>query len=424
MAFALSLGAAFFLGCGEDEPDDNGGNGNGSGEVNILTGMIAEDMTLTADREHLLRGVVSVESGAALTIEAGTKIYGEGASTGTLVIHQGGKIMARGTASNPIVMTSDQEVGERGRGQWGGLIINGYAPTNQGIQAGEGDTGDFGGEIPDDNSGVLEYVRVEYAGIEFSPDNELNGIAFQGVGSGTKVDYIQVHMSRDDGIEFFGGTVNTKHLLVTGARDDSFDWTDGWTGKGQFWVAQQYGDEAHNGFENYNSSKNNDAEPRSMPQVYNVTLAGDPEGPKGGLGLLIGEGAGGVYRNFIVTGFRGAGLVIANGSTIRLAESGGLTVQNSIFFDNSGGNFAAATGGFDIAAWAKEASHNNSEADPKLADAFNKTAPDFRPGGAATDGSVKVATPPSDGFFSPVNYIGGVDPANNWTTGWTTSDQN
>ena len=100
-------------------------------------------------------------------------------------------------------------------------------------------------------------------------------------------------------------------------------------------------------------------------------------------------------------------------------------MQNSIFFDNSGGNFAGVTEeGFDIAAWAKTASHNNSEADPMLADAFNKTAPDFRPGGAATDGSVKVASPPSDGFFSPVNYIGGVDPASNWTAGWTTSSQN
>ncbi len=424
MAFALSLGVALFLGCGEDdvvEPDPI----NGAGEVNILTGKIAESMTLSADREHLLRGVVSVESGATLTIEAGTKIYGEGASAGTLVINQGGKIMARGAPSNPIVMSSDQEVGKRSRGQWGGLIINGYAPTNQGIQAGEGDTGDFGGENPADNSGVLEYVRVEYAGIEFSPDNELNGIAFQGVGSGTKVDYIQVHMNQDDGIEFFGGTVNAKRLLVTGARDDSFDWTDGWTGKGQFWVAQQYGDDADNGFENDNRSTNNDAEPRSAPTLYNVTLAGDPEGPESDVGLLIREGAGGVYRNFIVTGFRGAGLEIANGSTIRLAQDGGLTVQNSIFFDNSGGNFAGVTTrGFDIAAWAKEASNNNSEADPKLADAFNKTDPDFRPGGAATDGSVKVASPPSDGFFSPVNYIGGVDPANNWTTGWTTSDQN
>ena len=424
MAFALSLGVALFLGCGEDDdggPIDPGGNG----EVNILSGMIAEDMTLSADREHLLRGAVSVEDGATLTIEAGTKIYGEGASTGTLVVKQGGKIMARGAASNPIVMSSDQEVGKRSRGQWGGLIINGYAPTNQGIQAGEGDTGDFGGNNPNDNSGVLEYVRVEYAGIEFSPDNELNGIAFQGVGSGTQVDYVQVHMNQDDGIEFFGGTVNAKHLLVTGARDDSFDWTDGWTGKGQFWVAQQYGDAADNGFENDNSSKNNDAEPRSAPTVYNVTLVGDPDGPGSDLGLLIREGAGGAYRNFIVVGFRKAGLEIANGSTIRLAQNGGLTVQNSIFFENSGGNFAGATDeGFDIADWATTASHNNSEADPMLADAFSKTAPDFRPGGAATDGSVKVAAPPSDGFFSPVNYIGGVDPASNWTDGWTTSSQN
>ena len=148
--------------------------------------------------------------------------------------------MADGTPDAPIIMSSDAAIGSRARGQWGGLIINGSAPTNQGVTFGEGDTGAFGGNNPSDSSGTLRYVRLEFAGIEFSPDNELNGIAFQGVGSGTIVDHVQVHMNQDDGIEMFGGTVNLKYVLVTGARDDSFDWTDGWTGKGQFWVAQQY----------------------------------------------------------------------------------------------------------------------------------------------------------------------------------------
>ena len=131
-----------------------------------------------------------VEGGATLTIDPGVKIYGEQASNGTLIIAQGSKIMADGTADAPIVMSSDAAIGSRARGQWGGLIVNGSAPTNQGVTFGEGDTGAFGGNNPADSSGTLRYLRLEYAGIEFSPDNELNGIAFQGVGSGTVVDHV------------------------------------------------------------------------------------------------------------------------------------------------------------------------------------------------------------------------------------------
>lgn len=198
----------------------------------IIQGKITASRTLSASREYLLRGAVFVESGATLTIEPGTKVYGEQATRGTLIIAQGGKINANVTAQAPIVFSSDQPVGKQERGQWGGLIINGRAPINTGTAFGEGDTGQYGGTDPHDNSGVLRYVRVEYAGIEFSPDNELNGIAFQGVGDSTVVQYVQVHFNQDDGIEFFGGTVNLKYALVTGARDDSFDWTDGWARRG------------------------------------------------------------------------------------------------------------------------------------------------------------------------------------------------
>ena len=257
--------------CGDDEdplvsggivdPDDLSG-------PNIVQGKITTDLTLTADREHLLRGAVFVEDGATLTIEPGTTVFGEGATLGTLIVARGGKLNARGTAGAPIVFTSDAQPGSRRRGLWGGLIVNGRAPINQGTGAfGEGDTGAFGGNDPNDSSGVYQYIRVEFAGIEFSPDNELNGIAFQGVGAGTVVDHVQVHFNQDDGIEMFGGTVNIKYALVTGSRDDSFDWTVGWTGKGQFWVAQHRGDNADNGFENDNSSKDNEAQPRSKPTI-------------------------------------------------------------------------------------------------------------------------------------------------------------
>ncbi len=426
--------ALLFVGCGDDEDDDtdstDGGDVTTAEEPsgpNILEGKITGNLTLKADREHVLRGAVYVENDATLTIEPGTTIFGEGVSNGTLIIARGSRIMAEGTPDAPIVFTSDALEGSRGRGQWGGLIINGRAPSNQGITFGEGDTGAFGGNNPTDSSGVLKYVRVEFAGIEFSPDNELNGIAFQGVGSGTVVNYVQVHFNQDDGIEMFGGTVNIKHALVTGARDDSFDWTDGWTGKGQFWIAQQRGDEADNGFENDNSSKNNDATPRSAPTIYNATLIGDPQGPTSDTGMLIREGAAGIYRNIIVHGFKNkAGLDIDNASTIAQANSGNLTIQNTIFSNNQPGNFAEPDEDFDEAAWAMDPTFNNLEADAKLNNPFAQSGPDFRPAAdsPAVNGAIPVASPPGDGFFEPVNFIGGMGPNDNWTEGWTTTAQN
>ena len=376
---------------------------------------------LSTSQGYILRDAVFIEDGAILTIEPGVTIFGENATNGTLIVSQGGKLMADGTADAPIVMTSDAAIGSRARGQWGGLIINGRAPSNQGVTFGEGDTGAFGGDNPADSSGVLRYVRIEYAGIEFSPDNELNGIAFQGVGSGTVVEYVQVHMNQDDGIEMFGGTVNLKYAFVTGARDDSFDWTDGWTGKGQFWVAQHYGGDADNGFENDNSSKNNEALPRSAPTISNVTLVGDPSGPESDNGMLIREGAAGMYTNFIVVGFNKVGLDINNESSHKQAEDGGLVVKNSIFFSNGGGNFGDEKDddGFDEAAWATGL--GNKENDPNLADAFNKTNPNFTPGSGASSMSPDI---PSDGFFDKVDFIGGVAPDSDWTKGWTTSERN
>lgn len=427
--------ALLFVGCGDDVDSDTDDIDEGDDVTtaeepsgpNILEGKITVDLTLKANREHVLRGAVFVENDATLTIEPGTVIYGEGISNGTLIIAQGSKIIAEGTPNAPIVFTSDALEGSRGRGQWGGLIINGHAPSNQGVTFGEGDTGAFGGNNPADSSGVLKYVRVEFAGIEFSPDNELNGIAFQGVGSGTVVDYVQVHFNQDDGIEMFGGTVNIKHAFVTGARDDSFDWTDGWTGKGQFWIAQQRGDEADNGFENDNSSKNNDATPRSAPTIYNATLIGDPQGPTSDTGMLIREGAAGIYRNIIVHGFRNkAGLDIDNASTIAQANGGGLTVQNTIFSNNQPSNFAEPDEDFDEAAWAMDPAFNNLEADAKLRNPFAQSDPDFRPAAdsPAVNGAIPVASPPGDGFFEPVNFIGGMGPNDNWTQGWTTTAQN
>ena len=398
-----------------------------------VSGDIAGEVTWVAATEYLLRGAVFVTDGATLTIEAGTRIYGDSATTGTLIVARGGRLMAIGTADAPIVMTSDQVEGERARGDWGGLIINGSAPLNiPGSEGeGEGDTGAYGGNNPADSSGVLNYVRVEFAGAEFSPDNELNGIAFQGVGNGTEVDYIQVHSSKDDGVEFFGGTVDVKHVICTGIADDSFDWTEGWTGRGQFWIAQQRGDDADNGIEADSNAENNDLEPFSNPTLYNLTLIGDPDtdhGNESDIGMLLREGTKAAVANSIVMGFKSEGLRLDHAKTYEHAANGGLVVRNSIFHGNLGGAWGDGGNRPDSAITAEAfftASPGLLETDPMLADAYNHTAPDCRPltGSPALEAS-NAAIPPADGFFDPVLFIGACDADDDWFLGWTSFARN
>src|SRR5687768_3503304 len=248
--------------------------------VIVVTGEITGTENWVNTNYYVLRGAVFVRDGGTLNIQAGTRIIGESGSVGTLIISQGGRINAIGTREQPIVFTSDQPIGSRQRGDWGGIILNGRAPINfeSGEAAGEGDTGVYGGNNPNDNSGILRYVRVEFSGVEFSPDNELNGIAFQGIGRATQVDHIQAHMSRDDALEWFGGTVDVKHAVASNAADDAFDWTFGWSGRAQFIAIHQRGDDADNAIEADNNEFNNNALPRSNPQIYNITMCGDQIG--------------------------------------------------------------------------------------------------------------------------------------------------
>lgn len=205
-----------------------------------ITGEITTDMHLTTDKQYLLKGWVYVTSGKTLTIDPGVIIKGDRNTKGALIIEKGAKIMAQGSATAPIVFTSNELPGDRTYGDWGGVIICGTAPTNW--TAGEaqvegGPRSKYGGTDPHDNSGVLSYVRIEFAGIAFSPNNEVNGLSLYGVGDGTKLDHIQVSYSGDDAIEWFGGTVNAKNLVSFRTWDDDFDTDVMYRGKNQFVVA-------------------------------------------------------------------------------------------------------------------------------------------------------------------------------------------
>ena len=250
-----------------------------------LSGTIAENRTLDANKIYLLSGFVYIADGVTLTIPAGTIIRGDDVSKGTLVVTRGAKLNAEGTASKPIVFTSNKDAGKRAPGDWGGIIMLGKAPNN--IPGGTGlieggltsPFGNHGGNNPTDNSGILKYVRVEFPGIAFQLNNEINGVTFGSVGSGTTVDYVQVAYSGDDSFEWFGGTVNAKHLVSTANIDDVFDFDLGYTGKLQFLVAQRdptLADQAgqSNGIESDNSGSDYTVGPRTQPVISNMTIIG------------------------------------------------------------------------------------------------------------------------------------------------------
>ncbi|WP_445455595.1 hypothetical protein [Flavobacterium sp. HNIBRBA15423] len=199
----------------------------------ILAGYISENTTLYSRDTYLLEGVVYVINNAVLTIEPGTIIRGDSKTCGTLVITKGAKIIAEGTESFPIVFTTNKDSYSRKPGDWGGIVIMGDAPINNfggiGILNFDLDTSynRYGGDNSLSSSGILKYVRVEYAGRKLKSKKELNGISFAGVGSGTKIENIQVSFSDDDSFEFYGGNVKLKNLVSYRASDDDFDFTQG-----------------------------------------------------------------------------------------------------------------------------------------------------------------------------------------------------
>lgn len=267
---------------------DDGGDDTGSQLVE-LTGNLTTQ-TLTSDKRYLIKGQVFVRSGQVLTIQPGTVIYGEKRTKGTLVIDRGGRLEARGTASQPIVFTSNQSVGDRDRGDWGGIVMLGNAGCNQVDPAIEGidPAVHFGGNPANtrssttaqdnESSGTLEYVRIEFAGIELTPNNETNSLTMGGLGRGTKMEYIQLSYGGDDGFEWFGGTNNGRYFISFNMWDDDFDVDFGWSGNVQFGVAVRYPSYADqsgsNIFECDNGPNDNDVQPYTTGTFSNITGIG------------------------------------------------------------------------------------------------------------------------------------------------------
>jgi hypothetical protein len=242
----------------------------------------------------LLQNKIYVKNNATLTIAPGTIIRGDKLTQGSLIITRGAKINAQGTSTQPIVFTSNEAIGNRNEGDWGGIVILGYAKNNQpdGIANIEGITAvndtRYGGTLDNDNSGTIKYVRIEFAGIALEPNKEINGITFGSVGSGTTVDYVQVSHSGDDSFEWFGGTVDCKHLIAYRGIDDDFDTDFGYRGRVQFalsirdgFLSDAAGDS--NAFECDNDANGTTATPKTRPVFSNVTLVG----PKGNGSIVL-----------------------------------------------------------------------------------------------------------------------------------------
>lgn len=246
---------------------------------------ISTDQHWTADNYYLLKGNIYVQSGATLTIDPGTIIFGDKVTKGSLVIDRGGKIMAVGTADNPIIFTSSAPKTFRNYGDWGGVILLGKAKNNQstaqqieGISATGTEDGLYGGTSDSDNSGKFEYARIEFAGIALSTDNEINGLTFGSVGSGTKVDHVQVSFSGDDSYEWFGGAVHVDHLVAFRGWDDEYDTDFGFHGSGQFLLSVRDPNIADksgsNGFESDNDGNGSTNTPLTSAIFANVTYFG------------------------------------------------------------------------------------------------------------------------------------------------------
>ena len=453
-------GSLFVTGCRKIEVD--GGTTVTTPTTNentILEGRITENRTLKAQYTYKLRGLVYVTNGAILTIEPGTKIVGEQGQRGGLIICRSAKIIADGTVDKPIVFTSESP--NPVRGDWSGLVLLGNAPTNasfngqQGLGEIEGGVNNSDGlglygtpitqnQNPADNSGILRYVRIEYAGYAFLPDKEINGLTFGGVGNLTVIDHVQVSYANDDSFEWFGGTVNCKYLISYRTLDDDFDTDNGFAGKVQFGIALRDSSVADisnsESFESDNDANGSALAPQTSAVFSNMTILGPKVTLTNGFNTNYFRWGAQIRRNSSISIFNSLIMGYPNGLYID-ATKGVPTDNNipaSLFVQNTiiagcptpvlyGPSTTAPTGATTatITSWFNTAAYGNSiltdNTDVGLTAPFNYTNPDFNPSAAspAASGSSFSNTKLSGSFFTSVPYKGACGVGDGWWKAWT-----
>ena len=457
--FALAV-FTIISGCRKIEVDgdnNSGGNGGGSGENLVLSGKINTDRTLKTGNTYKLRGIVYVVEGAKLTIEPGVIIQGEKSSRGTLVITRGTQILANGAVDKPIIFTSDAATPTSG--DWGGIVILGRARVNSsyngaaglgeiegGINNAEG-LGLYGGADDNDNSGMLKYVRIEYAGYAYLPDKELNGLTMGGVGKGTVIDYVQVSNAADDSYEWFGGSVDCKHLIAYKGLDDDWDIDNGFSGRIQFGISMRDSMVADisqsNGFEIDNDAGGSNLLPQTSAVFSNMTVIG-PRATLTNMGNSLFRRGIHTRRNSAISIFNsiimgwptGWNLDGGLGTPTDLNYSGSTPkafVSNTILAGNNTqftytASASAPTGWSttDLQNYFNRAGGGNSTlvntSDVMLTAAVNQSgSPDWNPsaGSPALTGADFSNSKVSNNFFTSTAYRGACGQSDTWWKGWT-----
>ena len=447
----------------------------------LLTGNIVASRTLSADTVYTLSGFVKVRTGATLTIPAGTKLVGDTTVAGSsLWITRGGRIDAQGTAALPIIMTSARAPGNRKPGDWGGVIIVGNATANRGSCGAnpscvnttltEGPAGGIqntaenyaGGSDANDNSGTMRYVRIEFAGYAVQANQELNSLSMYAVGRGTTLEYIEAMSGLDDSFEWFGGSVDARHLVSYEAGDDHFDWTEGYNGRVQYMIGLQtykptplagagFVSSDPRGFEG-DGCENDKAgcpdyftKPYSGPVFANFTMVGTGPGVFVGVsegnGAVIRRGSGANLVNGIIARWQGRGLNVRDAASDSLRKVDSLIVTNTLFNENALGNFDPA--GTNFGQFANYPNNDSLavststlftslplpgvEPTTGTLDWSLSAASQARAGGLTTfTGKLQARTA---GFFGATlagtSYRGAADPAGTkWWEGWTAYNRN
>lgn len=448
-----------------------GGGGNNSGQTITIQGRINADTIFRRQNTYVLKGLVYLVGNHTLTIEPGTVIKGSynGSDVAALVITRGSRIMAQGTATEPIVFTSASANPQSG--DWGGIVICGKAAINTnyngtaglfqvegGIDNANGDGLAGSGDavaptaINNDNSGVLSYVRIEYAGYAFQPDKEINSLTLAGVGSGTTIDHVQITYAKDDAIEWFGGTVNAKYIITWKTQDDDFDTDNGFSGKVQYGliirdsvIADISTSEA---FESDNNSSGGTVSPKTSAVFSNITAIG-PRAALVNTGNNLFRAGAQIRRNSAISIYNSIfmgwpqGILIdgtTGTSTALNIEDSSLRLRNVTLAGNTTAIKFSGTGGATInsdaslAAWFTNTYYGNeilpNASDAKLIQPFNYSAPDPTPF-AGSSGNQKILSGASfsDGKFSSdtffdktITFRGAIAPAgseSSWWKGWT-----
>ena len=447
----------------EPEPDPNATKYEEANGVVTVTdiGQGTGTITWTSDKVWVLNGLVFVNSDQTLIIEAGTIIKGKPgmeSDASALIVARGGKISAIGTASYPIIFTAEADqlngnIGKDQRGLWGGLILLGKASLNsnpgetaiEGIPTSE-IRGLYGGSDDTDNSGTLKYISIRHGGTDIGEGNEINGLTLGGVGSGTTIEYIEVIANKDDGVEFFGGNPQLKYILVAYCGDDSYDYDEGFRGKGQFWVAIQdeTGGAGDRLGEHDGGTDPETATPYAIPEIYNATYIG--RGASAGKRVItFRDNAGGKYYNSIFAN-QAKGIdveiLIGDQNSFKQVSDGNLEVKNCIFSDVAGGTaesiFKLSYVGDSLDNSGTKVVDNDGNQVPTTA--LLKKVDNNTPiwvtkfnsdGNSAATGVVTATNPvpatganngvaPTDSWFTNVTYQGAFEPGGtNWATGWT-----